>query len=233
MVGPVYHVGSREQTPFVHPEEISLVLVVTGEDIQTVAAHHRSRVGAEASLNDRVLSAASEQFEHDICISASKDSVTLGSEVQLVLCARTASRRNDVCSWYRLLYMINYCIMQETASTIFLSHQFTNEQRNILRFKTQFGKHTGIYKVNTLRPVLLTIVGTTLMKKNTLDYAYLLGLFGKIYDCSIWIIIVFFAEILQPVWRAGNVSLRLVLVEEVYAGATNRNVDDTNLNAVR
>ena len=123
--------------------------------------------------------------------------------------------------------------MQETASTIFLGHQFTNEQRNILRFKTQFGKHTGIYKVNALRPVLLTIVGTTLMKKNTLDYAYLLGLFGKIYDCSIWIIIVFFAEILQPVWRAGNVSLRLVLVEEVYAGATNRNVDDTNFNAVR
>ena len=44
MVGPVYHISSGIHTPFVHPEEVSLIFIMTGIDIKPVTDRKRSWV---------------------------------------------------------------------------------------------------------------------------------------------------------------------------------------------
>ena len=61
VVGPVDHVGGREEAPLVHPEEVGLLLVMAGEDIETVATHHRSRVGRKTGLSNGVLRTEGER----------------------------------------------------------------------------------------------------------------------------------------------------------------------------
>ena len=55
MVGPVHHIFGRIDTPFVHPEEISPILIVSGIDIEGIPIHHRCRVGRQLGLYDRIL----------------------------------------------------------------------------------------------------------------------------------------------------------------------------------
>ena len=44
MVSPVHHILGRINTPFVHPEEISLIFIMTGIDIKPVTDRKRSWV---------------------------------------------------------------------------------------------------------------------------------------------------------------------------------------------
>ncbi|CDD81730.1 unknown [Bacteroides sp. CAG:462] len=55
VVGPVDHVRGRIDAPVLHPEEVRLVLVVAGIDVQPSIMHHRCRVGRVTGLDDGVL----------------------------------------------------------------------------------------------------------------------------------------------------------------------------------
>ena len=55
MVLPVYHILGGIDTPFLHPEEIGIVLIVTGIDVHRTVINQRSRVAGKPCLNKRVL----------------------------------------------------------------------------------------------------------------------------------------------------------------------------------
>ncbi len=55
-VGPVDHIGGAINTPLLHPEEVGIILVMSGIDIERVIMHKGCRVGGEAGLDDGVLS---------------------------------------------------------------------------------------------------------------------------------------------------------------------------------
>ena len=50
MVLPVDHVVGGEESPFVHPEEVGSIFIVTCEDVKAVAMHYWCGVGGEARL---------------------------------------------------------------------------------------------------------------------------------------------------------------------------------------
>ena len=63
VVGPVYHIHSRIDTPLLHPEEIGSVLVVAGIDIHATVMNHRCRVAGKPSLYKGVLCFGSQSHE--------------------------------------------------------------------------------------------------------------------------------------------------------------------------
>ena len=67
MVSPVHHVTAGIDTPFVHPEEVCMVFVMTGIDIHSVAIDHRCRVTGKPRLHKGVLRsyAAKEKRKND------------------------------------------------------------------------------------------------------------------------------------------------------------------------
>ena len=62
VVGPVHHVAAGIGTPFVHPEEIGIVLVVSRIDVNLVAMHHRGGVAGKPCLHHRVLCRAKRKM---------------------------------------------------------------------------------------------------------------------------------------------------------------------------
>ena len=55
VVLPINHIIGGEESPVVHPKEVSVLLIVTCEDVKTVSVHYWCGVGGEASLRYRVL----------------------------------------------------------------------------------------------------------------------------------------------------------------------------------
>ena len=55
MVLPVYHILSGIDTPLLHPEEVGMILVMTGIDIHGAIVHHWCGVTGKPCLHEGVL----------------------------------------------------------------------------------------------------------------------------------------------------------------------------------
>ncbi len=97
------------------------------------------------------------------------------------------------------MYSVDDGIMVEAATAVLLSHKLTNEQWAILCLEAKLLEHTVINQLHALRPVLLVVVGTALMKKDTLDNTYLLSCLGTLHESAHRCIVIFLTEILEPV----------------------------------
>lgn len=60
MVCPVHHVLCGVHPPFLHPEEVGTVLVMTRIDIHGTIVYHRGRVTGTPRLYERILSLTAE-----------------------------------------------------------------------------------------------------------------------------------------------------------------------------
>mgnify|MGYP006958171632 CR=1 FL=1 len=97
------------------------------------------------------------------------------------------------------MYSVDDSIVMVAATAILLGHKLANEKRAILSLEVEFLEHTVINELYALRPVLLVVVCTTLMKKDTLDNTHLLSLLRTLHESAHRCIVIFLAEILEPV----------------------------------
>ena len=55
VVSPVHHVLRTIDAPFLHPEEVGIVFIMTSVNVHGTVMNHRSRVRGKPSLNKRIL----------------------------------------------------------------------------------------------------------------------------------------------------------------------------------
>ena len=55
VVSPIHHIGSRINPPFLHPEKVGTIFIMSGINIKSTIMYHRSRIGRIARLYYRVL----------------------------------------------------------------------------------------------------------------------------------------------------------------------------------
>ena len=71
VVGPVDHVGTAVDAPFIHPEEVGTVLIMAGIYINAVTTDQGSRVGGEPCLHYRIATVLEADCSRAVCRIAS------------------------------------------------------------------------------------------------------------------------------------------------------------------
>ena len=126
---------------------------------------------------------------------------------------------------------VDNAVVKMADTTLLLRHQFTYEQRTILCLEVQFIEHAFVDDIHSLRPILLTIVGTSLMQQDALDDTYLLCLLSQSNEFAVWIVVIALAEVLVPISSLGNILLTQVLIEEIDISTANCHMHYTYLYA--
>ena len=144
--------------------------------------------------------------------------------MQFVWFSGTSQRGYRICRRYIVMYIVDNGIVQIAASSIHLCKQFSNEKWYILCFQSKFFQHTTIYKINTGRPCLLTIIRTTLMQQNAFYNTHLLRLFSQFHHSTEWLVVLVSAETLEPVSTISNYTVCLVLIKEINTSSSYSNI---------
>ena len=119
--------------------------------------------------------------------------------MELIRTTLATERRNWISRWNSLINPVDDSIMMIAATAVLLSHKLTHEQWAILSLEVKFLQHTLINELHALRPVLLIVIGTALMKEDTLDNAHLLSLLGALHETAHRSVVIVLTEVLEPV----------------------------------
>ena len=166
---------------------------------------------------------------HSLGIAATQLTIARSVEVQSVGTIGTAIRRDNLSRMQRVGQLVNLLLTTDAHPLSVGLHDVTGIEVHFLGLQLQVATQVVVHLLHHSRPFGVTGIRLALMHQDALDDTILLCSLGQGYQSLVGVASVSFQHTLHPTWRSLHIALDAVGQKSLDVDATNRHMNDTNL----